>query len=459
MRRRGIVLELAADHVVVLSSDGEFCRLPRTDNMSVGAEVTWESLWGDGETATQPVRARRLRPLVWKRVVAAGVAACLTIAAGAWWGQNRVGTMTAEAYAFVSIDINPSVALQLDHRQHVMDVVGLNDDGKQLLLRAHVEKDEPLKSALEDIVSAAVAAGMLPDEDAILISAAPASDKDDVSDIEELAEQSVVHVIESNPVVRQHHPAVYSIGVSAMVWNAAKRANISPGKFAAFLIAEQEGKDVSLEDLHGQTLKEILSTPSASSIAELLKRSDPDKVEQFVQGLHHQASVPKPAANKQHESGGAGKTDSSSPGKDHESGSAADGQRKGGESKGHEDHHSSGNADGKTHESGEVTVQLGNSVITVPVGSLANSKGDHDLPGDKWKHGDDYNDGQNSDSWRPFDYSDDKEKHHDHAHGKKGHKHASQEDAASDLNRVARQHGKQDGDHHGWSDGNHVEDD
>jgi hypothetical protein len=458
MRRRGIVLELATDYAVVLSSDGEFCRLPRTEAMSVGAEVTWESRRGDGAAAQQPVRTWHLRPLAWKRVAAVGIAACLTIAAGAWWGQNRVGTMTAEAYAFVSIDINPSVALQVDQRQRVMDVSGLNDDGKQLLQRAHVQKDEPLQSALEEIMNAAVAAGMLPDEDAILISAAPASDKDNVSDIEEQAAQSVEHIIESNPVVKQHHPTVYSIGVSTMVWNAAERANISPGKFAAFLIAEKEGKAVGLDDLHGQTLKEILSTPSASSIVEILKRSDPGKVEQLVQGLHRQASVTKPATNKPNESG-AGKTESKSPGKGHGSGTTADGQPTGVESKGHQAHNSSGNAHEKARDSGEVTVQLGNSVITVPIGPLVNSYASNGKPGDKSKKRDNTGDGQNSDSWRLHNNSDDKKNEKNRSQGKQD-KHSAQENTASDQGRVERKHGKQDEGQHGWwSDGRHGEGD
>jgi hypothetical protein len=324
------------------------------------------------------------------RGAAAGLAACLTIAAGMWWGQSRIGTVTAEAYAFVSIDINPSVALQVDQKQRVLEAFGLNDDGTRLLQRVHLEKEEPLKAALEDIVDAAVAAGMLPDEDAILISAAPANGQADVSAVQEQAEQTVKDTIQNNPEVRQHHPTVYSIGVSAVVWNAAKQANISPGKFAAFLIAQQEGKEVTLADLHGKTLEEVLSTPSAHSIVEILKKSDPDKVEQLVKDFHDKSTVPKSSVTTPTEPDRTGKPGHSPPGKDRKGGQAdhgsGSGQSDNGSNNEHGQHGSSDDSHGKAHKSGEATVQLGNSVITVPIGPSDNSRGNDRENGDNAKH-------------------------------------------------------------------------
>jgi hypothetical protein len=445
MRRRGIVLELATDHAVVLSADGEFCRLPRLENMAVGAEVTWESQRSDGTAdPLPPGRTRHTRPLVWMRGAAAGLAACLTIAAGMWWGQSRIGTVTAEAYAFLSIDINPSVALQVDQKQRVLEAYGLNDDGTRLLQRVHLDKEEPLKAALEDIMDAAVAAGMLPDEDAILISAAPASGQADVSAVQEQAEQTVKDTIQNNPEIRQHHPTVYSIGVSAVVWDAAKKANISPGKFAAFLIAHQEGKEVTLEDLHGKTLEEVLSTPSARSIAEILKKGDPDKVAQIVKDSHNNADVPKSSVTTPTEPDRTGKSDHSPPGKDRKGGQAdhgsGSGQSDNGSTKGHGQGDSSDDGHGKAHKSGEVTVQLGNSVITVPVGPSDNSRGNGRESGDNAKR--DKNRGKQNESG-------DK--------GKAGHADKSDKHQTSHGNRKddgERQHGQHNDENRGHSESN-----
>ncbi len=380
MRRRGIVMDLTVDSAVVLSADGEFCRLPRSADMSVGSEVSWES---QDAVPNRGARARRWGfSGIWYRVGIAGAAACLAIAAGAWWSVGVEHPV--EAYARVSIDINPSVAMTVNSDMVVIDATGINADGQRLVSQLKL-KGETLKRAVTDVLSAAAEDGMLPDADTILISAAPAQSNatvdQTVEKIATLAEQDVQSAIYSNPQVQKHHPKVYALGLSNMIWSAANQADISPGKLAAYLIATTEGQSVSLDQLQGETLISILSSSKSKSAMQVLSSNDAAQVEKWLKQL--QISTPSIVTSNAVPSQGhaPGEMVSSNrpatentPGHKDSLAQTVGGQQAGGGQ--------SSNRPGKGEETGKdnqashkapdtgysVTVHLGNSVITVPLG-------------------------------------------------------------------------------------------
>jgi len=97
---KGIVMELAADYLIVMTPDGSFRKIPR-DRRS--CDVGEEIVFADGPRSA----ARR-----WFRLpsyAAAAIVACLVIAAGIFgsFGTGRV-------VAYVSMDINPSVELGIN---------------------------------------------------------------------------------------------------------------------------------------------------------------------------------------------------------------------------------------------------------------------------------------------------------------------------------------------------------
>jgi hypothetical protein len=381
MRRRGIVMDLTVDSAVVLSADGEFCRLPRSADMAVGSEVSWES---HDVAPNRGARARRWGfSGIWYRVGIAGAAACLAIAAGAWWSVGVEHPV--EAYARVSIDINPSVAVTVNSQMVVIDATGMNADGRRLVSQLKL-KGEPLKRAVSDVLNAAAQDGMLPDADTILISAAPAQSNAKVDQTAEKiatqAEQDVQSAIYSNPLVQKHHPKVYALGLSSMIWSAANQANISPGKLAAYLIASTEGQSVSLNQLQGETLGSILSSTKSKSAMQVLHANDVEQIEKWLKQL----PVPTPSvvtSNAVPSLGHAPSEKVSSnrpaiPSASEHKGSSAEtvvGNHLsvGGPSSNHTGKGpgtGTGNqASNKAQDSeNSVTVHLGNSVITVPLG-------------------------------------------------------------------------------------------
>nr|WP_054668982.1 anti-sigma factor domain-containing protein [Calditerricola satsumensis] len=136
--KRGIVLQVNASDVVVLTPDGQFCRLRRDPNRAyvVGEEIRFF-----------PDKPRhRVKPAgaLWLAAMAACLA--LVVVGGLLW-------MTAQpVMAYVTLDINPSVEMSIDERYRVIDLAGLNPDGERLVAELPHWKDRDLAAVTAEVL-------------------------------------------------------------------------------------------------------------------------------------------------------------------------------------------------------------------------------------------------------------------------------------------------------------------
>ena len=123
----GIVLEIKNGRCVVLKKDGTFAEI-RNRNYTVGQEVSFS------------------KPTVRKYL---SMAACLILLCTAAFGYHAYFTPTSYIY----LDINPSVRLDLNRFQRVIDVVPLNADAQTLLSDVSIRKGDAAE-CMQAIVSA-----------------------------------------------------------------------------------------------------------------------------------------------------------------------------------------------------------------------------------------------------------------------------------------------------------------
>jgi hypothetical protein len=304
MHRAGIVMSVAKRHAVVMTRDGEFCRIPARDGMVVGAEVSWEVREGG-------------RGRIWRRLAVSAAAAVVALTAGFAFAGRLLPV--PHAYAYVSLDINPSVSLVVDQRKRVIWDQPLNPDGQALLAKVHA-RNRGLSEVIAQLIDASVAGRMMPADDTILISAAPAYSDHDVDDVTTVAVTAVQAAIHHNHQASALHPSVCAIDLSRTVWQAATEAHLSPGKLAAYLVAHEEGKTLSLSDLQGQTLAKVLnSANNAKSVLRTLQSGDDAAMASLVRSLQSSgrltvAGQSEVAHTTTHASqtGGAGDTSDSS---------------------------------------------------------------------------------------------------------------------------------------------------
>lgn len=133
MRTRGVVVEIGKrNRVIVMTAQGEFVQVPFKKQVYVGQEIQFK---------------RKERISLWQ----VGAAAVLFLALASSWNLF-IGQLIPHAVPayLVTLDINPSLELAVDAKHHVLEAVGLNDDGKQLLSRI-VVVGESLSDALDAI--------------------------------------------------------------------------------------------------------------------------------------------------------------------------------------------------------------------------------------------------------------------------------------------------------------------
>ena len=124
---RGIVMEIKGSRCVILKKDGTFAEI-RNRNYTVGQEVT----------ASNPSVGKAL-----------SAAACLAVICTAAFGYHLYYTPASYVY----MDINPSVRLDLNCFERVIDVVPLNEDAEVLLSNVTVRKGSA-EECMNTIVSA-----------------------------------------------------------------------------------------------------------------------------------------------------------------------------------------------------------------------------------------------------------------------------------------------------------------
>ncbi len=124
---QGIVMEIKGTRCVILKKDGTFAEI-RNRNYTVGQEVS----------ASNPAIGKAL-----------SAAACLAVICTAAFGYHLYYTPASYVY----MDINPSVRLDLNCFERVIDVVPLNEDAEVLLSNVTVRKGSA-EECMNTIVSA-----------------------------------------------------------------------------------------------------------------------------------------------------------------------------------------------------------------------------------------------------------------------------------------------------------------
>ena len=118
-----LIMECAASYAVALDEEGRFVRVPNL-GYEVGEEVDDVVIFDEGQLlAFEARKARRTRG----RVGLIAAAACLVVAAiagGVAW-RLPIGT--------VYMRINPEVGMEVNRFDRVVDVEGVNDDGRALV--------------------------------------------------------------------------------------------------------------------------------------------------------------------------------------------------------------------------------------------------------------------------------------------------------------------------------------
>lgn len=248
-RQEGLVVELRKGLAVVLTPDGQFKQVPAREGWQLGQEVPLQPA-----VVTLPRRRRPVSP-AW--AVAAALILVLLLPGvlsirGAFVTQNALA-------AYVAVDINPSLELQVSSAGKVLEATAVNADAAGLLKQVSL-RGVVLQEAVRRITEQAVSAGYLSQthDNMVLITVTPSSGDTNVS--AGLARQVQASEDAARAVLQGHQllNAVATLTAPPAVRDTAKKEGLSTGKLLVASEAVQEGAQITPEDLRKEPLSKVL---------------------------------------------------------------------------------------------------------------------------------------------------------------------------------------------------------
>jgi hypothetical protein len=271
---RGMILELKGEQAIVLTPKGEFRAIKKRKHQ----------IWQIGEEIDLPPAG--LSEVTKKRKVfipsIALAASLLLVFVSIFTFLPFGGDQTAIAY--VSVDINPSVEISINKSLEVIDLVGLNQEGRQIVSIMDDWSGEPLDQVTMNMILMARDQGYLTENQDILVSTSFVDEQSEslyvesidialqavekkVKHASELAENQVAKSEENNQQTAQNQAdnnaekekaiQIHQLKTEKEVRIEAKEKGISPGKYSIYLEAVEQGVEIDLEDVVESSISQL----------------------------------------------------------------------------------------------------------------------------------------------------------------------------------------------------------
>ncbi|MBN2898313.1 MAG: anti-sigma factor domain-containing protein [Clostridia bacterium] len=270
---KGKILKFTHQYAIVCSDSLAYEKIKLKPQMKIGQTIYYfeeDVIAPNSETVSAASGSSSFGRLFFKAVP---VLAALFMVAFLFNHQIILPTAPA-VYAVVSIDINPSVSLQVDEDGDVTYAEGKNNDGKDLLASLNLI-DLPLEHAVESIIRAAAENGYLDKNKRIFIATA---ESDDQKIITNMVESFLADSTTDDPYT------VYVTKVDYTLYEKAEKEHVSVGHYYMDSVTEVEDNDLFdeavIDDVILDTEAPITKHTPKTETQEMKKQEIEDKQEE-----------------------------------------------------------------------------------------------------------------------------------------------------------------------------------
>ncbi|MDW7674608.1 MAG: anti-sigma factor domain-containing protein [Bacillota bacterium] len=226
-KRRGVVLELTQEDMVLLTPEGEFIRRPVLNGaVSIGQEVHYT----ENAEVVAPPKERFFNK--WRRSgLAVAAVLLLLILTPAMLNQMPIAS---ETVAYVTVDVNPSIELGIDNKDMVSTALGLNDDGEKVVNSLQLEGINSEK-AVELITKKILEMGIIKKDEytKVMITVRPVKAGNKVAvELEQKLAFTTKNVLAQDEV---RFAVVSTALIDEELRVSAQVAGVSPGKYLMML--------------------------------------------------------------------------------------------------------------------------------------------------------------------------------------------------------------------------------
>ncbi|PAE15693.1 hypothetical protein CHH91_12065 [Virgibacillus sp. 7505] len=181
--KRGVVVKQSRRSTIVLTSEGTFLEINAQGQAEIGQEVEFSA-----QELVRRTRIRHWTPSM-KNFMRVAVLVLVFVLAlfpvYSWYNGNK-------AYAYVSLDFNPSIELKVNNRMDVVSVAALNEDAKTVLANLDDWQGEDVKTVAASILRISSDLGLLADSESIIIGVNYIDTKQEDKQLTNILEGSII---------------------------------------------------------------------------------------------------------------------------------------------------------------------------------------------------------------------------------------------------------------------------
>lgn len=243
LNKTGLILKLQDNTAFVISKDCMYFQIKRKPGMFKGQTVEFNK--------SDIVYNRSFFATHYK-LIAAAAAVLVIMMSIIFYINAGLITKNSNIYAFIDIDINPSLELTIDKYRHIQDLYPLNRDAELLASELDL-KDASLENGLSKIIDKSKELGFLnaKEKDVVLISAALNGKKEGTSALI-MGIRSDVNQLKDKNIKAQ------VIDVPQKTRELAIENNISMGRYVLYEKARKSGLNLSIEAAKALSLEKMM---------------------------------------------------------------------------------------------------------------------------------------------------------------------------------------------------------
>lgn len=253
---KAIIVEVNSRHLIVLAEGGEFKKIKNTNPAyTVGQEISIPVLKEKKDSIFSVF-------INWKTGTAAALAIFLLF-------FQVLSPMSGEgAYAYVGMDMDPSLELKINEDMQVLDILSFNEQGHTVLEHMGEWEEKEIGYVTNLIFEACEDLGYLKTQEEVLITTTLS---EDIPESKETEMKEKVNEVMTE-TAKKKSVEMTTIVMSSKEREKAKKMKISPGHYAIYTAAKRSGIKISPKEVAGQTIEEI--SEKVGPIKELLEEND-----------------------------------------------------------------------------------------------------------------------------------------------------------------------------------------
>lgn len=150
--KKGIILEKHQEFMIVMTHDGLFQKASPIENASIGSEVYYRPL----ELMIRQSFFSRLKGFInMPTSIITAICLLLVLVIPFFYASD-----SSKTYAYVSVDINPSLSIEIDKEMYVNDIKPINEEATLIINNLLAMKGETLEDMLSEIINESEAEGL-----------------------------------------------------------------------------------------------------------------------------------------------------------------------------------------------------------------------------------------------------------------------------------------------------------